>query len=386
MKFIYFTYNFTFNGRDGGEICANTLYDYLVESAVRDNVLIYDLRIKEGDNDIENYSYYLTRNNQINKIIATFKSFFNSNDKTVNLFSKKTIYYDLIKIISKFPSNEKVKIIYSSYFNSQLVDIVKKVENELNFQNKFEHIYIAGNVESKLALDKLGFNLKSDIINLMSYYKYLKMERSLNRFTKVICFSNDDQNKLVNMNSEEINISVIYPLFKKTLVQNQPDWKSRILLITTNLEHLPNYISLDWFVKSVYPLIDPTINIVITGKGDFTKFKSITDVKGNVNYLGLVEKSVLKSLFVNSCLVLNPTISGSGIQIKLLEPISYGCNVFTTRYSNQFPDIIPEFSSAEEMAKNINTFFANQGIRNSEFDYEKIFIKNFEKFKNFIIK
>ena len=171
------------------------------------------------------------------------------------------------------------------------------------------------------------------------------------------------------------NDLVISPFINNNAPNNSPKVPNQAL-ITTNLFNKHNQESLMWFLKEVYPKIDDKIQLIITGKGDFKNLKAHYD---KVDFRGFINREELIKLYNESALFINPTISGSGIQIKILEALSFRMNVVSTAYTNTFPHIIDSSNNAQEFADLINKHIQNPNYSFNFEEYNKFNCKNFLK-------
>jgi Glycosyl transferases group 1 len=171
------------------------------------------------------------------------------------------------------------------------------------------------------------------------------------------------------------NDLVISPFINNNYVTNTPKVANQAL-ITTNLFNKHNQESLMWFLKDVYPKIDKNIKLIITGKGDF---KNLKEHYKDVDFRGFIDRHELIKLYNESALFINPTISGSGIQIKILEALAFKMNVVSTAYTNTFPHIIDSSNDADEFAELINVHIKNPNYSFNFEEYNKFNCKNFLK-------
>lgn len=153
-----------------------------------------------------------------------------------------------------------------------------------------------------------------------------------------------------------------------------------VLLITTNYTYDHNRRSLDWFLGEVWPRL-PGFELWITGRdnADHALARQVADLP-RVHYRGLLETEAFEACFREAGLCINPTRSGSGFQIKLLDALCRGVPVVSTEFSNPFPGVIPSSDDPEELAKLIQAQLAGAS---KAFDYEAFYadaVHAWEKF------
>jgi glycosyltransferase involved in cell wall biosynthesis len=169
------------------------------------------------------------------------------------------------------------------------------------------------------------------------------------------------------------NDLIISPFINNKFLTDTPKILNQAL-ITTNLDNKHNQESLQWFLKEVYPKVDNNIKLIITGKG---VFDDLITRYPNVDFRGFINREELIQLYNESSLFINPTISGSGVQIKLLEALSYHMNVVSTEYTNTFPHIIDSSNNSIEFANLINENIQNPNHTFNFEEYNRVNCTNF---------
>jgi len=104
--------------------------------------------------------------------------------------------------------------------------------------------------------------------------------------------------------------------------------KTNDLLFIGSMGWKPNSEAIAWFMKKVIPkIIDkfPEIRIRIVGKKAKEKIKTTAQ---NISVIGFVES--IEEEYLNSKIFINPTRSGGGIKVKIIEAMSYGLPIITT--------------------------------------------------------
>ena len=99
-------------------------------------------------------------------------------------------------------------------------------------------------------------------------------------------------------------------------------FKYDILFIGSNNPY--NVEGINWFLESVYPLLDKNLNIAIAGN---VCSKIMIDLP-NVSKLGFVEDAA--ALYSISKCTICPLKKGTGMKIKVIESLSYGIPVIGT--------------------------------------------------------
>ena len=145
------------------------------------------------------------------------------------------------------------------------------------------------------------------------------------------------------------------------------------------MEHPPNVDALEWLLSEVWPKRKSDWRLVVTGAGDFSRFSSAYP---DVDFRGFVSREELADLYDRAAVVLNPTRTGSGFQIKLLEALSYGCNVISTDFSNPLGDKIRSSDDPAEFATLVDEALTSPG--SGAFDYATLYAETCLKLEIFL--
>ena len=193
-------------------------------------------------------------------------------------------------------------------------------------------------------VDAISMNYWGAIKNANLFWKYLnKIEykrlvcyekRVLMAFDKHIIISSVDKKFIksgIVENSKEIFvISNSVPFDEELIVQNEDS----NLVFVGSMCYAPNIVAVKTFVKFVFPLIlnrIPNAKFYIVGS---RPVKSVCDLaSGNVIVTGFVNEP--KDYLRKATVVVVPMYSGAGVQNKILEAMSIGCCVVTTKIGSE---------------------------------------------------
>jgi GT2 family glycosyltransferase/glycosyltransferase involved in cell wall biosynthesis len=103
------------------------------------------------------------------------------------------------------------------------------------------------------------------------------------------------------------------------------------MLFLGSFRHVPNQVALDWFARSVLPLIVaelPQARLVVAGS-DPPLRHTLPGPHDAIELLGFVED--VQPLFSSCAVFVCPIRSGSGVRVKLLEAFASGIPVVSTR-------------------------------------------------------
>jgi glycosyltransferase involved in cell wall biosynthesis len=148
---------------------------------------------------------------------------------------------------------------------------------------------------------------------------------------------------------------VVYvpPLMRPRFVDRSGVTQAHVL-ITTNFTYPPNVRSLKWFLEECWPYVAKHARLTVTGKDEGRALQSLCSSHVRVHYAGCVSASELDELYAGSAVAVNPTLAGSGFQIKLLDAIARGVPIVSTAFSNRLGPSIPSSDDPQELATLIN--------------------------------
>lgn len=364
LKILYITSDLVQDPTDGGQIAGKFFYDSIKNNTEYEvNVInLHNVDIKKaitGKEILNILSHRQKKTNKLKKILEKVTSIFSIYNRSLSAFNSQ----DLGLVNFDFENFDF--IIFNGFISLRLFKFSIKTS---------KIIYIAHNIEQELIKNKIRKSFFSRIYARLEYFKTkLYEDKILKIVDSVICLSKSDSVFIKKYNN---NINIIPPFIKPVSLDKKVFVES-FGLIATNLEHDPNIISLDWFFDKVYPFLDHNIKIIITGKGSFEQYQS-KNYK-NIEFRGFVSREELDDLYQKAGFVINPTVIGSGIQIKLIEALSMSKKIISTQFSNKVLDTIPSSDDPQIFAELINNYNLSSSI---DIDYNKIYNDNQKKLFN----
>lgn len=182
----------------------------------------------------------------------------------------------------------------------------------------------------------------------------------LNKYDVVVTLTENDKNVLKqNGVSTYIKVS---PAAINTIPRSYKSWTNKIVFLGS-YAHLPNREGLDWFAKSVLPLMDLDVgsHINIIGSGWNESYKS---------KYGFVLKGFVEDLTDEAygAIMMIPLLTGSGMRMKILEASAMSIPFITTSVGVEgllFKDgedcIIAD--SPQDFANGLKRLMADENLR-----------------------
>lgn len=263
-----------------------------------------------------------------------------------------TNQYHKILIFKFFLSliNGKPFTVYK-YYSSEMFRFVNREIMRKNYEILFiDHIniaqYIPKDYKGKVICDEhdissIAFarysqretNIFFKLIYLLESRKLEHLEKVwIPRFDHIFSISQSDKEQLMNLGARTDKVTFLPTAYKIDNCYNYPQDPPVILFIGL-LSWKPNADGLVWFLDNVYPSIQNRISNVkffIVGKYDHRIQKRIQNPKNNnVKYLGYIED--LDSIYKKATVFVVPILVGGGVRIKLLDAMSRGIPVVSTR-------------------------------------------------------
>lgn len=251
----------------------------------------------------------------------------------------------LPKIVSKKP----LEILY--YYQKPYKEVVDKLLEERNFDLAFaffmrtaEYIKdidiptILMSEDCRTEYQKRSYqgskNLKQKIVRLWEWKKLSKYEPEIvNHFEAVTLVSNEDIELM-----KKLNTTANYKLLSNGVDTEKfsPDTnvERADLLFTGKMDVWANELMIGRIVNDILPIVRkevPNVKLILAGANPTNSIKKLEsdDIKLFSNVPEMVPFLQKAAVYVH------PHFGGSGIQNKLLEAMSTGCPVVTTRTGNQ---------------------------------------------------
>jgi glycosyltransferase involved in cell wall biosynthesis len=126
------------------------------------------------------------------------------------------------------------------------------------------------------------------------------------------------------------------------------------VLLTSNFAYQPNVTSLAWLLREVWPHVDPRARLTVAGADPRGAGARLCARNDRVCHVGLLSPAELDAAFARTTVAVNPTRTGSGFQVKLLDALARGVPIVSTAWSNKLGPAIPASDDPHEFARLIN--------------------------------
>jgi len=167
----------------------------------------------------------------------------------------------------------------------------------------------------------------------LNYYYYFLMKKNkqeeitaMNMYDVVVTLSDIDK-KILQNDGVKVPIYDSPAMVKETAKYNENYTFQNKIVFLAGGKHPPNSQGLEWFLENIWINLKgqcPQIKFHIVGgswdKAFFSKYRDI-------DFLGFVPN--LESVLQNAIMVI-PLLAGSGMRIKILDGINFGCPIVTT--------------------------------------------------------
>jgi glycosyltransferase involved in cell wall biosynthesis len=237
------------------------------------------------------------------------------------------IYHLLQDILRQVP----IDIIIFEHLHGMMASPIAR-----RFRPQSVHILHTYNVDSDLyeQLLRTRNSVTESDASILRQTRWL--ESNLSRFVDTFwACSEVDRVKLETMNQGRIRGFTIPNGVDTRALQydNRADkFESREILFCGSLDYAPNGNGLLWFHQSIWPLVHehlPEMRLVVIGRGETGSKFSALRADSSVDLIGEVE-SVIPYYQRCGCVIV-PLLEGSGTRLKILEAMSLGSPVVSTR-------------------------------------------------------
>ncbi len=342
--------NFPYPLITGGQQAVFHMIDYL-----RDKVDISILYIKnkhisknhesELKNKWSNVKFYCYKEPFYEKFGCNYASLARISNKILSKIFRKDPIYTKQKIYSGFDN-------YSSSFLDYILTIIEKDRIEIvqvEFFDLMNLVYILPPDIKKVFIqheiryikNKRIFDKRNDctLLDKLMLNKQKSEEiAAMNHYDSVVTLTNIDKQILLE---DGVTSDVISsPACIASIREKNVSVSYNRVSFLGGFNHTPNAEGVLWFLEKVWPLVlaqNKTLMFDIIGLWPKKTKRSLEKEYPQIKFHGIVED--LSTILPNSVMII-PILTGSGMRMKILDAINYGCAMISTSIGCEGLDLI----------------------------------------------
>lgn len=326
MRILYLTNKPIFPVIDGGCMAMHQLLECLIKNNYKIKHIC--LSTKKHPYSKTNYPGHInnlvdTESYEINtdiKIIPAAKHLLTRNSYNISRFDNQEIHK---KIINELSKEKYTIIILESLFLSPYINTIKKI-------SEAKIVVRTHNVEHKI-WEQLSLNCKNPIKKW-----YLKrLSEDLKKFEMQVLKDVDLVATISRQDADEfqkLGLKTPIEIIPVAMEQHENlfNYSKRTIFFLGSMNWLPNIEAVNWLTKEILPAVRkkiPNLELHLAGSYMLDSFPT-NQIDGVLNY-GFVDDRI--HFMQNNGILVLPIRSGSGVRIKLLEAMSLGVPVISTK-------------------------------------------------------
>jgi glycosyltransferase involved in cell wall biosynthesis len=323
MKLLQLCHKPVFTPFDGGKIAMNSMAKGLLSQGVEIQQLMIETPNHKINHDFVANHAFDWKSSFIDTKISFVSAF-------LNLFSPTS--YNLSRFNSTAYNNQIIKEVKTNQIDVVLAEGIYTLAGIDKLKNAgLKNIILrAHNVEHliwKRTANQQKNPFKRYYLTLMANRLQRDELRICNKVAGIIAISEVDADVFRSMGVKVpitvVGIGVEFPKSNaKTLLKRQ-------LFHLGSMDWMPNKEGIDWFIANVWPnirLAMPDLKFVLAGYNMPERFKLLED-----NGIEVKEATNSAEFFQSEGVMIVPLQSGSGIRVKILEGLSLGIPVISTK-------------------------------------------------------
>ncbi len=254
--------------------------------------------------------------------------------------------------------------------------------------NNFKNILIEHNNEANVMKGRVKMfknPLIKSLIQKQVQHNIQYIKSNHKRMDRIICLNkNDFPDALQRQPDKYILMDKLLIDFEHSLYRPTNNSKNIKLLFVGSLDWYPNIDAIEWFLDEVFPLMKNKglFHFEIVGRDPSNQLIQKVNTFLNVTLHSNVPS--IEEYYLNADIVVIPIRSGSGINIKVLEALSYGIPIVMTTFAKrgyEGLDFIPCSDDPESFAKNIDQL-RNIKNRKDLYKQELFYYENYQQNAN----
>ncbi len=281
------------------------------------------------------------------------------------------------KLIKYIATLQPDIIFFDSTFTGNLLTKIKKY-----YKNSMQIIAYLHNVEKNHVWDKV---IHENILYFFPYLSYYKNEKALLQRADYIMGLNMrdaiEVDRIYHRKMDYILPVSYIDVFEEQKITQPED---RITLLFVGAFFGPNNQGIQWFIETVLPYCDNSVNLIIIGK-DMEKLQRQLEGE-RVTVVGTVLSTA--TYYYRADVVVLPILYGNGMKTKTAEAMMYGKYILGTKEAFEGYDIeaIDEMvvcANAVDFIREINAYTKNE--KRSRF-YDSVRNRFLEKYEHNAVK
>lgn len=300
--------------------------------------------LKENNNHITLVNFYSDKPSNHLCEQSTIKKYCN-----VHYEIKLEMKNNFFNISFKYPLTVK------KYFRVKMIELIKKITTESMFDVVvFDHLHMATysefiNCDKKVLIEHnveteiwKSYLLKTKGIKKLIISKQVKKfyefeKNQLSKFDMIFTISKEDKENLNKMDNEA-KISVLHPILEMSKVKNKEQLlkTTNSILFVGDMSWFPNQEAADYLIYQLMPLLrkeNADIRLYIVGNKPSTKLLEVSKKFSDITVTGRVES--IDPYYSECDIFINSIFSGSGLNIKIIEAMSKGIPVISSKFGSR---------------------------------------------------
>ncbi len=254
--------------------------------------------------------------------------------------------------------------------------------------NNFKNILIEHNNEANVMKGRIKMfknPLIKSLIQKQVQHNIQYIKSNHKRMDRIICLNkNDFPEALQRQPDKYILMDKLLIDFEHSLYRPTNNSKNIKLLFVGSLDWYPNIDAIKWFLDEVFPLMKnkDLFQFEIVGRDPSNQLIQKVNTFSNVTLHSNVPS--IEEYYLNADIVVVPIRSGSGINIKVLEALSYGIPIVMTTFAKrgyEGLDFISCSDDPESFAKNIEQL-EDISNRKNLYKQELFYYENYQQNAN----
>lgn len=351
--------------------------DQLKTLAKKFDVVFVNVVEEEYDEDLNRNSLkelcssiYFFKETYINQGVTALKSFASGKPSIV---TRSKYLEHITSSLSEIIKREKPMFALVDHLRSSIYLDPKTIKTYLVEHNDEVRIFEQNSKVSYNPVVKITYAILMRLLRKYRDNYYSHVEKVI--FISSFDYSEDFKNAVFLK-----NLMIRFDHKEYTIPNSNSEVKN--ILFCGSMHWHPNLNGVKWFLENVYEKLGKNINVLIVGrhipdtlrKYESERIKMFSDVPS------------MEEFFLKSDIFFVPILTGGGINIKVLEALSYGIPIVTTEFAVRGYDglnFLEPSNDPDGFANRIENLLNNQDalnqLKNKELEFYKNYTENAER-------